>query len=415
MGYFSYYSRKITLIFILFSAFLSGLCSVLIWVSIESTDDQVRKDLLKAQGQRLIRNFEKTGRIYQKDELVGIKILLENRDNIPFKWRALTAGIHEDSNGMTHINKIVLPVDNTSRQILLIHVPLYGDVLDNNEFPIQLLLALISLLVTSIGSLIGVMLARNLAAPVRELSLKISNTDPKNPEFEPLNRNDEFGEISAVFAKTLRKINQVIEREKQFSAYVSHELRTPVAVIKSSLELSKACREQEDSIAAKRIEEQALSRMAIANGQMELLIKTFLYLGKNNCSSEIDSCIDIVSILSAKIEFFQQEHQLKKIDICQQFTQTSVTCNDKILDLIIDNLLRNTFSYCAGSITFTLKNHELCIYNDIDQLRIDTAEHFGFGLSIVNDLCNSQHWVFSSGKIKSGRYKSSIRFCPALA
>jgi hypothetical protein len=118
-----------------------------------------------------------------------------------------------------------------------------------------------------------------------------------------------------------------------------------------------------------------------------------------------------VPILRAKIAGFRDEYQLQDIEITQQFSQTLITCNEKIVELIIDNLLRNTFSYCAGNISFILKEHEFCIYNDIDQLRIDTAEHFGFGLSIVEDLCHSQHWAFKSGTTGSGQYFSSIRFC----
>ncbi|MEH6443547.1 MAG: HAMP domain-containing sensor histidine kinase [Oceanospirillaceae bacterium] len=411
MYYFRYFRRQVTLTFIIFSAFLSGLFSFLIWTTIESTDDQVREDLLQAQSQKLVANFEKTGSLSKIDELFGIQVLLENRDEIPAKWLALPTGIYEDNEEDTHLEKILLQIDNETRQVFLVHVPANGDVLDNNRFPVQLILTLISLVVTLIGSLVGILLARNLSRPVRELSIRIADTDPNQPVFEPLDRNDEFGEISDAFARTLLKINQVIEREKQFSAYVSHELRTPVAVIKSSLELAKVCREKHDTKASKHIEEQALSRMSIANTQMELLIETFLYLGTKNSLPAMTSNVDIAAILREKIEAYNKEYQIKGINITLDILQAlPIACNEKMLELILENILRNTFSYCAGSISIVLKTDKLYIYNDIDQLRIDTAEHFGFGLQIVEDLCKSHSWSFSSGIGEQNQYLSTINF-----
>jgi signal transduction histidine kinase len=391
--------------------FLSGLFSALIWISIESTDDQVRQDLLQAHSLRLVENFSKTGRVYQKNELVGIQVLLEGRELIEDKWLNLAVGVHEDNVAMTHIAKILLEIDNNTHQVILIHIPFNGDVLDKNEFSVQLILVLISLAVTLIGSLVGIVLAKNLASPVRELSYRITHTDPNNPTFEPLDRLDEFGEISHAFAKTLLKISQVIEREKQFSAYVSHELRTPVAVIKSSIELSKTCREQPSSESRKRIEAQALSRMSIANSQMEILIQTFLYLGKST-NFEIVSCkIDIVPLMKEKIMQYRSSYRNKNIDISQNIpAYFNVICNEKVFDLILENILRNSFSYCAGSISLILTTDGFSIYNDIDQLRIEKAEHFGFGLKIVEDLCVSQGWSFSSGIDQSNQYLTTIQF-----
>lgn len=384
---------------------------MLIWFSIENTDDQVRKGLLKAQSQRLLANLQRTGSIYNKDELIGIKILLEGRDSIPPNWLSMPAGVREQDKGNIHVAKLLVKMDNSERQVFLVHKPLNGDVLDNNELSVQLLLIIVSLIVTLIGSLVGLFLARNIASPLQELSLRIKNTDPNNPEFNPLQRNDEFGEISSAFAKTLLQIKQVLEREKQFSAYASHELRTPVAVIKSSLELSEACRKAPNSVKSQEIEKQALSRMAIANHQMELLIKTFLYLGKESSTPHNISEINIADILRQKIDQYRKEYQSKKINISQHIPQSLIiSCDGNILELIVDNILRNAFSYCAGSVSLILNNNEFIIYNDIDKLRIDKAEHFGFGLRIVEDLCQTQHWKLTSNSDVNNQYSSTISF-----
>lgn len=411
MDYFRYFSRKVALIFTLFSAFLSGLFCLLIMISIQNTDDKVREGLLKAQTERLIHGYQKTGVLYAKDTLIGVEVLIENRDLIPQKWLKLPLGIHEDVARNAHISKAEIQRDGQSLQVFLVHQPEISNVVDQNELSITLVLIFTAVFVTFIGSLLGMQLAKNIAKPVRELSQRIQNTDPDNPVFEPLQRSDEFGDISLAFSNTLLKISQVIEREKQYSAFVSHELRTPVAVIKSSLALSAACREEVETVTTKQLELRALERISIATQQMEQLILTFLFLGQSQRTEVQLKTIDLSQIILSFIEKYQKQDPEKLIDIVQHIQPNISMTNDRhIIELIITNILRNAFSYCAGSIQFVLTDEQFSVHNDIDQLCLDNAEHFGFGLKIVEDLCGALGWQFQSGETASNYYTSVVQF-----
>lgn len=77
-------------------------------------------------------------------------------------------------------------------------------------------------------------------------------------------------------------------------------------------------------------------------------------------------------------------------------------------NVIITTLFRNSFEYCAGQIQIDLTSDHLRIRNDIDQPRIEQAEHFGFGLDIVRQLCERMGWSHRIDPADCSTYKVEI-------
>lgn len=387
-----YFRHKVAIALTLFSASLSALFCMLIFASMQTTDDYVRKALLYSHYDGLQQNYSQSGQLPERRVVSNVQILVEGIDPIPDALVNLQPGYFEEEEVETHTLITDLTHDIQHQRIYLIHTAEGTDTLEQYEPVIKIVLATVAVIVTVIGSILGIFLAGKIAKPAQELVTKIRGIDPDQPEFEPLGRNDEFGEISAAFSSTIDQINQVVEREKQFSAYASHELRTPVAVIKSSLSLWDACSKQPVERTGE-IKERIVARIDMANQQMEDVIQTFLLLGKQSVAWKEVAVFRLDDLLRELLLKYQRLNQGKDISLKMVFIEpVELEKNRSAVSLVLSNALRNAFDYSASEIQVSLHKGRLVIANDIDQLRVEQAEHFGFGLKIVNDLCDLLGW-----------------------
>ncbi|GEM_PF-1963338 len=392
-----YFRHKIALSFILFSTCLSVLFGILIWLGIETSDDNAREALLNSHAERFIQYYEETDKLWARNQLSGIDILIEGRDPVPDEISTLPLGYFEDGEDDIYIYVTLLKALTLSatNKVFLVHQGAGNDWLKQYEFIILLLLVAVTIFVIIIGSIVGFILSRKISEPLQTLTRQIKSTDPNAPAFSPLKREDEFGEISDAFSNTLNLISEVLEREKQFSRYASHELRTPVAIINSSINLWKACVNEPDQEKAESLKLRAMERISAAAKQMEDVIQTFLVLGKEGTDWKAGKPTNLSSLLDNLLEKYKYLNGADHIHIEKEYIDTRINVtNDVAASLILSNVLRNAFDYCASEIHIKLDTTSLVISNDIDALRIDTSDHFGFGIKIIEDLCEMLNWTF---------------------
>jgi len=407
----TYFRHKVAITLTLFSAFLSFLFCILILIGLQKSDDHVREALLASHAERLQQYYAETGQLWGRSQLSGIDVLVEGRDPISSEIGRLSKGYHEqdDTEIYVYVDVIEMTIDEKQVRVFLIHNALGTDAMEEYEPVIKVFLGIVTVLVTVIGSVIGIILSNKISQPVQTLSERVKNTDPNAPAFEPLQRKDEFGEISNAFASTLGKINQVIVREKQFSRYASHELRTPVAVINSSLGLWTACDHETDQEKSAPIRKRIFSRIKMASQQMEDVIQTFLLLGKDNYDWKEDEYIDLSELLDHLIDKYHTFHASKSIQLIRRYESLNMNVkSETAVSLVLSNALRNAFDYSASQIEIVLEEKKLTITNDIDALRIDEADHFGFGLKIIQDLCEILGWGFNSEQSGDSLYTINI-------
>lgn len=401
-----YFRNKVALALTLFSAALSALFCVLAFSIVRSTDDFIREGVLTNYYRVVERSYAQSGQFPQFDDLSGVELLVEGRDQIPTWLDGHRPGYferypqgHYDGKAIeTHFLVTDLAHEQESRRIYLVYIAEGKATLDVYEPAIELLLLIIAAAVTVLGSVLGLFMARRLADPVQQLAEHARNIDPDNPVFVPLDRHDEFGEISHAFETVIDKINRVVEREKQFSRYASHELRTPVAVTKSSLSLWQACSDKPDAETAE-IKARLMERIGLANQQMEDVIQTFLLLSKREVRWQEPEPFDMELLLQELIGKYETLNQDKEIAVIADIRDRCPIEKNKVaVSLVLANALRNAFDYSASQIDICLTGSSLIITNDIDQLRIEKTEHFGFGLKIIADLCATLDWQFQSKK-----------------
>jgi len=226
----------------------------------------------------------------------------------------------------------------------------------------------------------------------------------------PLPQNkDELYVLSENINNLLSRIENTIEREKQFTSDASHELRTPLAVIKGTMEVlirkPRNQKEYEEKIQFCISEIDRLNHMVD-----QLLLLARFENQKQNVKQE---SIYLNALILDNLTRFSEKSESKKLKIKTEFSEDYYLLSDNYLvSIIISNLISNAIKYSNpnGQIAIELgkKNDEVTFSitdfgvgiakNDLDKIfnsfyRSDASNHpeikgIGLGLSIVKRLCN---------------------------
>ena len=223
----------------------------------------------------------------------------------------------------------------------------------------------------------------------------------------PINK-DELHLLSNTINNLLDRVENAIEREKQFTSDASHELRTPLAVIKGTLEvLIRKPRNQEEY---KEKIDFCISEVNRLNHLVdELLLLARFENQKQSLKIERVSLNAIfLDIISRNSTFISE----KKINCVALFTKDFYVETDSYLfSLILNNILTNSIKYSkpGGIINFDIKESKDTIVFSISDSGIGIASEdlekifdqfyrsksnqhpeikgTGLGLSIVKRLC----------------------------
>lgn len=263
--------------------------------------------------------------------------------------------------------------------------------------PIALVLALfVFLLSTGLTQAILKPLTR-LSSQVTTVSIEHLST-PLTEHYYP----DEVGELANTFNTFIAKIEKYIENEKRFSREVSHELRTPTTSLTIALDLFETTDLDER-------QQQLLARMKRANHDMTQLINTFIWLARNNPEHAPKEPVNIhqrVNALLDKLAYLSDNKPIKLSNNVDK--EMTVIANPALLDIILNNLLRNALQYTLeGCIKIYASEHLLTIKDtgvgipagelkNIEQAFYSLQpDGIGLGLSIVQRIMLKLKWQLS--------------------
>jgi signal transduction histidine kinase len=226
----------------------------------------------------------------------------------------------------------------------------------------------------------------------------------------PLPQNkDELYVLSENINNLLNRIENAIDREKQFTSDASHELRTPLAVIKGTMEVlirkPRNQQEYEEKILFCISEVDRLNHMVD-----QLLLLARFENQKQNVKQE---SIYLNALILDNLTRFSEKSESKKLKIKTQFSEDYYLLSDNYLvSIIISNLISNAIKYSNPNgeiaielgktndvVTFSITDYGVGIAkNDLDKIfnsfyRSDVSNHpeikgTGLGLSIVKRLCD---------------------------
>ena len=225
----------------------------------------------------------------------------------------------------------------------------------------------------------------------------------------PLPQNkDELYLLSENINNLLDRIENAIDREKQFTSDASHELRTPLAIIKGTMEVlirkPRDQKEYEEKINFCITEVDRLNHMVD-----QLLLLARFENQKQNIKNEN---IYLNAIILDNLTRFSDKVESKKLKVNTTFSEDFYIQSDNYLvSIVISNLISNSIKYSNKNgeininlvknnnhITFSIADNGIGIApSNIDKIfnsfyRSDASNHAeikgtGLGLSIVKRLC----------------------------
>lgn len=179
-----------------------------------------------------------------------------------------------------------------------------------------------------------------------DLALRIPYHGPKH---------DEVGQLIQSFNKTLERMEDVFDTQKQFLSDVSHELRTPLTVIKGNVELLQRmdCVEEEEE------EIQTIQREV---NRMTRMVRDLLLLAQAE-SGRLPMDFREVSLDTLLLETYQQAEMLAEDDVevvLGDIDQVMVRGDGDRLKQVIINLISNAIKYtpAGGAVRLALEKVE---------------------------------------------------------
>jgi len=260
----------------------------------------------------------------------------------------------------------------------------------------------LTLLITAIGILLGIVLSKHVISPISKLAENVENIDPENPNPCSISEKyvGEIGTLANTMQSMMLKINQFVDHERQFSREVSHELRTPVTSIGIAIDLLKSTGidEQQRNI---------INRINRAKKDMANLIQTFLMLGRDTIDESNATEITIKSHVDLIIEKNNYLLHGKDISVIVDIANhEKLHINENLFTVIISNLIRNSFQYTHnGSIHISGNSSHITIIDTGLGIPADELENIcsayktlqsngiGLGLSIVKRITQKIHWT----------------------
>lgn len=226
----------------------------------------------------------------------------------------------------------------------------------------------------------------------------------------PLPQNkDELYVLSENINNLLNRIENAVDREKQFTSDASHELRTPLAVIKGTMEVlirkPRNQQEYEEKIQFCISEVDRLNHMVD-----QLLLLARFENQKQNVKQE---SIYLNALILDNLTRFSDKTESKKLKIKADFSNDYYIQSDNYLvSIIFSNLISNAIKYSHDNgeiilqlektpteMVFTISDNGIGISEqDLNKIfnsfyRSDVSNHpeikgTGLGLSIVKRLCD---------------------------
>lgn len=241
----------------------------------------------------------------------------------------------------------------------------------------------------------------------------------KDQHFYPEQSNiEEFEELNSELTKLIERNTSAFNQQKRFAENASHELQTPLAILKIKMDLllqNNVLSEKE----AETIEtiHTSLSRISRINKNLLLLAKI-----ENHQFAE-EMPVNVPDLLSENLEILADYIQNKGMKIRLTTVPCSVTCNQTLLEVLINNLIINAIRHGneQDTIHVNLENRHLTISNkgntslDPDRLfvrfGISSAEttNSGLGLALSKEICDRYNWKLSY-TFENNLHQFSIEF-----
>jgi signal transduction histidine kinase len=326
-------------------------------------------------------------------------------DSAPAELRVMAPGYHEwTSQGLDFVvnvserdgRRLYLVFDRTNVSRLAAY---YGLV------PLAAVL-----LVLYVSTWLGFRRLRRAVSPMIALARKVRELDEDPANIErvqslqvPEDADEEVRELTDALLRYSKRLAHFLERERQFTRDASHELRSPLTVIRIAASILLEDPELGDS------NRRTAQRIQRACHDMEELTNAFLLLARESESGLPMEAICVNDLIADEVERARLLAADKPVTAEVRSTQrVYVEAPEKVLSILLGNLLRNAFSYTdAGQVTVEIGAGKVSIRDTGVGIAAEKIEEMfrpfvrgegnrrgghGVGLTIVRRLSDRFGW-----------------------
>jgi signal transduction histidine kinase len=220
------------------------------------------------------------------------------------------------------------------------------------------------LLVLYVSSWLGFRRLRRAVSPMITLARKVRELEDAPANIEgvqslqvPRDADDEVRELTEALLRYSQRLAHFLERERQFTRDASHELRSPLTVIRMATSLLL---EDPDLTESRRRTAQRIQR---ACHDMEELTNAFLLLARESETGLPTEAICVNDLIVEEVERAKLLAADKPVTAEVRGThRLFVEAPEKVLSILLGNLLRNAFSYTdAGQVVVEIGERTVTI------------------------------------------------------
>ena len=269
--------------------------------------------------------------------------------------------------------------------------------------------------------------SRRALSPVIALAKAVREWDPKRPDLAALDpRNlssDPDGDVETL-ARALHgfasRIEEFVERERNFTRDASHELRSPLTVIKLAADVLV---EEDVSPFAQR----ALQRIRRSVRDMQAMLETFLLLARESDTGLPQEDFIVNDAVREEIERAQPLLEGKPVTLeLDERARFALHAPPRVFAAMIGNLIRNACLYTeAGSVRVSIGEDSVSVADIGIGMSPDEIAHahqpyfrgsrsasagHGVGLSIVRRLSERFGWPVDLRSEVGAGTTATIRF-----
>jgi signal transduction histidine kinase len=210
--------------------------------------------------------------------------------------------------------------------------------LDERVRDVWMQLGLLCLGVLAAVAVVGVLVARGVTRPLRNLehaSDRLGQGDLAT-RLDETDGPEELRRVAATFNRMAGQLRDLIESQSQFVANASHQLRTPLTAMRLRLENLEAGAGEEDQMAIRAV--------AVEVARMSQLIDGLLLLASDPARGDAVKPVDVGAVARDRVAGWNDVAREQNVDIVLQGPESAWAsalpdAAEQLLDNLIDNAL----------------------------------------------------------------------------
>lgn len=265
------------------------------------------------------------------------------------------------------------------------------DFLDEYETTLHTISFVIAVVISAVLGLLMYFLFRHVTTPLKRVIQKIPQLAPNEQAFEVDANYQELADIEQALLEGKRQIDQYLTREKDFTRFAAHEIRTPLMTLQGSTELLTSSLREHIS----PVQQRSLKRITTAATAIDELINTFLVLGQERLADEHCQLVSVDQALQQQLQELSELQRSQGLEVqVGEPCDVVVSAPKAFVYVLIKNLLKNALSYADTQVEVSLTDNHLRIINDIEGNNDSGNYGYGYGLIIVQRICEKLGWDY---------------------